>query len=80
MIDEESMAKSKHQMKKPDYPKPCYYCQHGTITPKHTTTTFKCSLCEIPLCKPTLTEIAGTNILRMVYQKEGTQKRDKPLS
>ena len=35
--------------------KDCYYCQHGYDKPRTTkhTTTFKCSLCNIPLCKQT---------------------------
>ena len=37
------------------YSKDCYYCQHGYDKPRTTKhiTTFKCSSCNIPLCKQT---------------------------
>ena len=34
---------------------------------------------RFPFANQLLTEIAGRNILHMVYQRRGTKKRDKPL-
>ena len=41
-----------HKMEKLPYQKPCYYCRHGYETSMKINTTFQCSLCKIPLHKP----------------------------
>ena len=43
----------KHGMLHKSYIKLTYYCQHKVLLFLNEPVTFKCSICEVALCKPT---------------------------
>ena len=68
-----------HVLVKIPYSKDCYYCQHEydeTRTTKHTTA-FKCSSCNIPLCKQTKNTNVGIYTLPMASLKRDTTNKFK---
>ena len=46
------MVHHSHQLEKLPFQKPCYYCRHGYTVSEKLNTTFKCSMCQVPLHKP----------------------------
>ena len=50
--NEAAMVSNTHTVIKLPYPKPCFYCRHGSKVSRRITTTFECSFCKKALCKP----------------------------
>ena len=49
--NEAGMIESTHKLVKLGFPARCYFCSHGYEMPRKNSTTFKCGMCDKPICK-----------------------------
>ena len=69
-LDKSAMISSSHQLVKLPYGKPCYSCRHRSKQPIRRLTTFECSCCKVPLCKPSIGRNCWVNHLSQGLPKK----------
>ena len=58
-----------HSLERIGFSKECYYCQHGFKEPRRAnkTTSFRCKLCQVPICRPSKSECWDLHITFTYY-------------
>ena len=76
-FQEDQMVLANDHLSKSPHGNPCFYCRHGHENSKWLSITFECSLCKVPLYKPSSTKDCWNSHLIAGLPKKRRQKKGK---